>query len=37
MPNSCGLAVYEEMKIHPEKHKRYHSFADVMKDVDAEA
>ena len=33
----AALAEYEEMKTHPEKYKRYHSFADLMKDVDNEA
>lgn len=33
----AALAEYEEMKTRPEKYKRYHSFADLMKDVDNEA
>ena len=33
----AALAEYEEMKAHPEKYKRYHSFADLVKDVDNEA
>lgn len=32
-----SLAEYDEMKNHPEKYKRYHSFADAMKDLDNEA
>ena len=32
-----ALAEYKEMKTHPEKYKRYHSFSDLVKDVDNEA
>lgn len=32
-----ALAEYDEMKAHPEKYKRYHSFSDLVKDVDNEA
>ena len=32
-----ALAEYDEMKTHPEKYKRYHSFSDLVKDVDNEA
>ena len=30
----AALAEYEEMKAHPEKYKRYHSFAEVLEDVE---
>ena len=29
-----ALAEYEEMKAYPEKYKRYHSFAEVLNDVE---
>lgn len=32
-----ALSEYEEMRNHPEKYKRYHSFSDLVKDVDDEA
>lgn len=32
-----ALAEYDEMKTHPEKYKRYHSFSDLVKDIDNEA
>lgn len=32
-----ALAEYNETKAHPEKYKRYHSFSDLVKDVDNEA
>lgn len=32
-----ALAEYDEMKAHPEKYKRYHSFSDLVKDIDNEA
>ena len=28
-----ALAEYDEMKAHPEKYKRYHSFSDLVKDT----
>lgn len=28
-----ALAEYDEMKAHPEKYKRYHSFSDLLKDT----
>lgn len=31
------LAEYDEMKTHSEKYKRYHSFSDLVKDIDNEA
>jgi len=31
------LIEYDEMKAHPEKYKRYHSFSDLVKDIDNEA
>ena len=30
----AALAEYDEMKTHPEKYKRYHSFAEVLEDVE---
>lgn len=39
-PNSetrKALAEYDEMKAHPEKYKRYHTFAELVEDVDNEA
>lgn len=35
--NCKTLAEYNEMKAHPEKYKRYHSFSDLVKDIDNEA
>lgn len=32
----AALAEYDSMKSNPEKYKRYHSFAEVLKDVDNE-
>lgn len=32
-----ALAEYDEMKAHPEKYKRYHSFSDLVKDTANEA
>ena len=32
-----ALAEYTEMKAHPERYKRYKSFADLLEDVDNEA
>ena len=29
-----ALAEYESMKENPEKYKRYHSFSEVLKDID---
>ena len=31
-----ALAEYEDMKHHPENYKHYHSFSDLVKDIDNE-
>lgn len=31
-----ALAEYDEMKVHPEKYKRYHHFSDLLKDIEDE-